>query len=357
MTGKQRLQCALRHQEPDMVPIFECVYSRPLFQEVLGYVPETFDPVSVYTCSQKIGYDFVFIPIPGVSGFRPEGETREIYVDEWSITRKQVPTTWPIDAGIKTPLEDGEDWKNFTMPDPREPFRYTGLRDVLKLAQESGMGVIGNVRGPYSAAWQLFGMENFDCMLFEEPETIHACLTAMTDFALTSAEIMIQMGVDAMLYSDDYGSGTQPLMSPKHFQEFLVPQLTRICAKTKQLGSIPLLHCDGAINPLLPDIMSTGIEGLHPLERAAGMDLAAVKKAYGDKVCLFGNIDNKELLLKGTKADIESQVRECIETAAPGGGFCLGSDHSVHDDLPNENIFALYEAGRKYGSYPIGKGK
>lgn len=46
-------------------------------------------------------------------------------------------------------------------------------------------------------------------------------------------------------------------------------------------------------------------------------------------------------------------VRECIRVAAPGGGYCLGSDHSVHDDIPNENVFALYEAGRRYGRYPI----
>ena len=172
MNGRQRLQCALHHQEPDTVPIFECNYSRPLFQEVLGYVPEVFDPMSVFLCSEKIGYDFAFIPIPGVSGFRPQGVTTTEYQDEWGITYRISPVTWPIDSGIKPPCQDGDDWKNYRMPDPNAPFRYEGLREVLRRSQENGMGVVGNVRGPYSCAWQLFGLDTFSILFYEEPETV-----------------------------------------------------------------------------------------------------------------------------------------------------------------------------------------
>ncbi len=353
MTGRERLLCALNHKEPDMVPIFECNYSRPLFQEVLGHVPETFDPVSVMECSHKIGYDFVFIPIPGVSGFRPKGIQESIYTDEWGIQYKMDPGTWPIDAGIKPPIEDVEDWKNYVMPDARADFRYGGLEEVLRRTKENGMGVVGNVRGPYSAAWQLFGLENFSIFLYEEPEMIHQVLTATTDFAIIAAERMADMGVDAVLFSDDYGSILQPLMSPGHFREFLKPQLERICQAMKKTGKQMLLHSDGHIHEVLADCVGAGIEGLHPIERAAGMDLRAVKEQYGDRLCIFGNVDNKEVLVKGTPRDIEEMVKECISIAAPGGGFCLGSDHSVHDDIPNENVFALYEAGRKYGKYPV----
>lgn len=353
MNGRQRLQCALHHQEPDTVPIFECNYSRPLFQEVLGYVPEVFDPMSVFLCSEKIGYDFAFIPIPGVSGFRPQGVTTTEYQDEWGITYRISPVTWPIDSGIKPPCQDGDDWKNYRMPDPNAPFRYEGLREVLRRSQENGMGVVGNVRGPYSCAWQLFGLDTFSILFYEEPETVEAALTACTDFAIACTEQMVKMGVDAVLYSDDYGSTLQPLMSPATFRQFLVPQLRRIREACTRLGIKMLLHCDGHIHQLLPDIMAVGIDGLHPIERAAGMDLAAVKETYGKQVCIFGNVENKHVLTNGTPAEIEAQVRECIRIAAPGGGYCLCSDHSVHDDIPNENVFAMYEAARRYGRYPI----
>jgi len=58
-------------------------------------------------------------------------------------------------------------------------------------------------------------------------------------------------------------------------------------------------------------------------------------------------------LVKGSTEEVEAQVKECIKIAGPGGGYCLASDHSVHDDIPNSNVFALYEAGRKNGAYPL----
>ncbi len=353
MTGRERLLCALNHQEPDTVPIFECNYSRPLFQEVLGYVPEVFDPVSVFSCSEKIGYDFAFIPIPGVSGFRPAGLSGETYTDEWGITYQISPSTWPIDTGVRTPCSDGEDWANYSMPDPDAAFRYEGLKEVLRRSRENGMGVVGNVRGPYSCAWQLFGLEDFSILLYEEPETVEAVLTATADFAIAAMRNMARLGVDAVLFSDDYGSSRQPLMSPGHFREFLVPQIRRIREACREAGCVMLQHSDGHIHQLLPDLMSTGIQGLHPIERDAGMDLAEIKAVYGKQVCIFGNVDNKRVLAGGTPETIAEMVRECIRVAAPGGGYCLGSDHSVHDDIPNENVFALYEAGRRYGRYPI----
>lgn len=353
MTGRERLLCALNHQEPDMVPVFECVYSRRLFEEKLGYIPRSFDPVNVIELSHRMGYDFAFIPIPGVSGFRPEGETAPVYVDEWGITRKMEPNTWPIDAGIRSPLRDPEDWESFRMPDPEANFRYTDLAECLRRAEEYGMGVVGNVRGPFSAAWQLFGMENFFCMFYTDPEIVHASLAACTDFAVACARRMASMGVDAILYSDDYGSTQAPLMSPDTFREFLVPQLRRIKEETEKLGLKTILHSDGNIARLIPEIVGCGIDGLHPIQRCAEMSLKEVKERYGDRLTLFGNVDNIGVLVNGTEADVAAMVKDCIRDAGPGGGYCLGSDHSVHDDIPSRNVYAMYEAARRFGRYPI----
>jgi uroporphyrinogen decarboxylase len=353
MTGRERLLSALNHQEPDYVPIFECLYSRPLVQEVLGFVPETFHMPSIFKCCEKIGYDFAFVPFLGVSGFRPESDATEVYKDEWGITCKKDPGTWPIDGALANPLKDGSDWKNYTMPNANEDWRYKDIREVMKMSKENKMGVIGNVRGPYSGSWMIFGMENFSYLLYDEPETVDAVLGAMTDFAIDASRCLAKEGVDGILFSDDYGSSTQPLFSKEMFRRFIKPQVTRLGNEIKKLGLPFIMHSDGAINMLVEDCMETGIEGMHPIERDAGMDLAHIKKTYGRQVCLFGNVNNKRTLVNGSPEDVEAEVKECISIAAPGGGFCLSSDHSVHDDIPNKNVFALYEAGRKHGKYPI----
>ena len=114
-----------------------------------------------------------------------------------------------------------------------------------------------------------------------------------------------------------------------------------------------MMHSDGHIRPLMDMLVSTGINAYHPIERGAGMDLNDVKQTYGDRICLMGNVDNKTTLVTGSTADVIAETKECIRIAAPGGGYVLASDHSVKDDMPNENIFTLYETGRKYGKYPI----
>lgn len=352
MTGRERLFAALRHEEPDSVPLFECVYSRPLFQEVLGFVPENFDPPSVFKCYEKIGYDFAFVPIPGTSGFRPEGVTG-IYTDEWGITYRQDPATWPMDGIVKSPLATAGDWKNYRMPDAAAPWRWKGFREVMRMSRENGMGVVGNIRGPYSAAWMLFGMEAFSLLLYDEPDLVGEVLAALVDYAIIAFGIMKAEGVDAMIFSDDYGSTTQTLFSLEHFRQFFAPQIRRLVDAARKLELPLIMHSDGHIRPFVDDAIGLGISGLHPIERAAGMDLAEIKRIYGKQICLFGNVDNKDLLVNGTPEAVASQVRECIRIAGKGGGYCLGSDHSVHDDIPNKNVFALVEAGRRYGRYPL----
>jgi hypothetical protein len=183
LTGRERLLHALHHQEGDCVPIFEFLYSRPFYKEVLGYAPKLFNAESIVQCSAKVGYDFVVIPMGGVSGFGAKEDSGSVFTDEWGITYKMDPSTWPVGAPVGFPLKDGNDLKNYTMPDANRPERYDGVRTALKMCKERGMGVIGNVRGPFSASWMLFGMEDFSYLLFDEPETVEGVLTALADFA------------------------------------------------------------------------------------------------------------------------------------------------------------------------------
>ena len=355
MTGKERLRCTMQHKEPDRVPIFEFLYSRPFYNEVIGYVPKIFGAETIVKCAEKVGYDFVVIQMGGASGFNAKEDSGDIYTDEWGITYKKEPATWPIDAIIKYPLSGPEDWKKFAMPDANISSRYDGVRTALKMSEENGMGVIGNVRGPFSAAWMLFGFENFFFMMYDEPETVHEILTATTDFAITGGLEMAKLGIDALIFADDYGSNTQTFFSMDHFEEFILPQIKRMCDAFNAVDLPLIMHSDGHVKQLVGRCVEAGIKGLHPIQRTAGMDIKEIKEKYGDKITIFGNVDNSGLLVDGTPKDVHAQVKECIDLAAKGGGYCLGSDHSIHDDVPNENVFAIHEAGRKYGKYPIGK--
>lgn len=352
MTGKQRFQCSINHQEPDYVPIVENLYSRRFFKEILGYAPETADPVSLAKLAQKVGYDISFCSmgvLPGIT----LNNVGTIYTNEWGITFKKDESNWPIDGPIAYPLKDATDWKNYSMPDPTLESRYTGVKEAIRITNEYKMGIIGKLRGPFSASWFLYGLDKFSLMLYEEPEVVHSIMKAMTEFAICGAVKMVELGVDSVFFQDDYGSNISPLMSVNHFNEFVAPYIKKLVNAVHKVNGKIIMHSDGQIMPLLPACVEAGVDGLNPIQRGAGMDLATVKQRYGDQLCLIGNVDQRDLMPNGTPEQVAEQVKECIEIAAPGGGYVLSSDHSMHDDIPPENILAMYEAGRRYGKYPI----
>ena len=83
------------------------------------------------------------------------------------------------------------------------------------------------------------------------------------------------------------------------------------------------------------------------------MDLLQIKQRYGDKIAICGNVDSTYMLPFGSKEEVIKETMECIKIGASGGGYILASDSDIRDDMPVENILAMFETGRKYGKYPI----
>lgn len=353
MTSRERVLCALKGGEPDTVPIFDFIYSRVLYKEVNGRIPSHYCAEDVMECSARIGYDLGVIPFGGFGGLSDHQGGGNTYTDEWGTRFEKREDTWPVDAPVDFPLKDRSDLKNYSWPDPTRPERTAEARTALRMARDHKMAVFGNVRGPFSATWFLVGVENFMMKMFDDPEFIDDVVTRCTEFFIEGGRKMAEAGVDALVFADDYGSNTGPLMSPEHFRRYIFPHTQRMVNEFKRLGVPVIMHSDGNLNLLMDDLVDMGIDGYHPVERASQMNIAQVKTQYGDRVCLLGNVDNVTTLVSGSPQDVDAEVKQCIRIAAPGGGHILCSDHSLHDDITNENVFALYDAGRRYGRYPI----
>jgi uroporphyrinogen decarboxylase len=103
--------------------------------------------------------------------------------------------------------------------------------------------------------------------------------------------------------------------------------------------------------PMMDIWLKLGQSGIHPIEPEA-MDIRQLKKEYGSRVCLIGNVD-VDLLSTGTPEEIEKVVRELIRDIAPGGGYILSSGNSIPSYAKVQNVIAMGEALHEYGSYPI----
>ena len=99
--------------------------------------------------------------------------------------------------------------------------------------------------------------------------------------------------------------------------------------------------------PILDDLLELGMSGIHPLEPGT-MDLDLLKKNYGKKLCLIGNIDIKHTLSHGTTEEVDQEVKARIDQLSPGGGYILADSNSVPYFCKAENVVAMSKAVQAY---------
>jgi uroporphyrinogen decarboxylase len=161
-------------------------------------------------------------------------------------------------------------------------------------------------------------------------------------------ERMCQIGYDIFWTTDDYAYKTGMFFSPAIFQEVIAPRYGRVLKKC----TIPwFLHSDGNIMESMDILVDLGVAATHPNQKGA-MDIREVKRKYGDRVCVIGNLD-LNILGMGTPEETDREVKELIRDLGPGGGYMISSGNSLASYLKPENVLAMSKAIKKYGEYPI----
>jgi hypothetical protein len=163
-------------------------------------------------------------------------------------------------------------------------------------------------------------------------------------------EMDLHLGVDAIMTTDDYSDNRGPIMGVELFRKFVLPGIRRQSEAIHNLGGYFIKHTDGNLWDVLDDLVETGIDGWHGIQRNIGMDMGRLKKRYGEELCLFGGV-NCETLINGSSKEMEWEVRTAIEEAAEGGGLVLTTSNVVAPGSKLETYLAMREAIRRYGTY------
>lgn len=353
MNSRERFITALHGGTPDRIPIFEHLFSLALQKEVLGYTTVLYEGKEQALLATKLGIDAIWTPINGFCGIEETPhQPNEVYKDEWGVTYRK--NGWPIMAQIDVPVKSREDWEQYKMPEANTPYRTRILHDT-KHANTENLAIILGLLGPFTmASWYITDFTNMSLFMYTDPEIIHEMNEAYLKWALQVVDLAVEEGgVDIVQISDDWGGTNGLLISPDDFREFFVPYFQRLVEGIKAHGIPVIMHNDGQIWDVLAELADTGIVGLHPVERAAGMDLMRVKDYFKGKITPIGNVNNKVTMCSANVADVEKEVVECIRNAGPGGGYIISSDHSIHDGVPVQNVYCLINSTKKYGVYPM----
>ncbi|MCL1896857.1 MAG: hypothetical protein FWG03_09960 [Clostridiales bacterium] len=354
MTPKERFLAALHKRQPDRVPMYDYLFSQDLFEKVTGTRPKAYDIRLAIDLAAALGHDAVWAPAASMEAVVLD-ETAGIYRDEWgTVYKKNEDVSWPSDAPLDYPIKCREDFENLALPDASVQGRYTELKEAAAYAKERGeLAVVGSVGGPVTYSWLLMGPEYLFMAMYDDPGLVKDVFDACQDFVLESIRNIAACGVDCMIIAEDLGYERGVFYSPDLMRENLFPYLKRMVDEAHSFGLPVILHCDGNVNVIMDDFVEIGFDAIHPLERKCGMDLKGIKQKYGDRLCLFGNVDSCETLALGTPEEVEAATISCLRDGAPGGGYVLGSDHSLNKGVKIENVMKMYETHKKYGAYPL----
>ena len=157
--------------------------------------------------------------------------------------------------------------------------------------------------------------------------------------------------VDLAMYGDDIGMQSSTLFRPELYRALIKPPHRRMVEAVKRFGTPLLFHTCGSVYPLIPDLIDIGVDILNPVQvSAAGMDATGrLKKEFGRDLVFWGAIDNQGVLPNGTPDDVRREVERRIGDLADGGGYVLAAAHNIQQDVPPENVVAMYETALRYG--------
>jgi len=269
------------------------------------------------------------------------------YTDEWRIGWKNVEYETKFGKGRYTeivghPLADDKAIDSYQPPDPNRPELYVEAERVIKEYKDEYWIVGVTVTTVFETAWALRGYEKTLMDLVVNSAFVERLFDIPFNYHLTAAKKLVEMGVDMIWIGDDVGAQNRMLISPDTWRRFLKPRMATFISTLRSINPDVKIayHSDGNIYPIIPELIEIGLDVLNPIQPRS-MDPEKVKKAYGDKLCFWGSIDEQYTLPFGTPAEVGKEVITRLKTLGKNGGLIIGPTHHVQLDTSLENFWAM----------------
>ncbi|MBM3216747.1 hypothetical protein FJZ36_17775 [Candidatus Poribacteria bacterium] len=184
-----------------------------------------------------------------------------------------------------------------------------------------------------------------------EPEICRKLAELQGRRMIRDVKLYAQLGVDGIMPCGDLGSSTGLLASPEIYRDMVYPWHKAHVAEAHRHGLKVLKHCCGHTWPIIEELAEV-YDAYEAIQESGGMDIRKLKERVGDHLCLWGGIWHEHLVL-GTPDDIRNDARYAFRYAAPGGGYIMGSTHSLAVGASRENILTMKQCRDEWGVYPI----
>jgi uroporphyrinogen decarboxylase len=309
MSAKKNLQKVFNGEIPEKVPHFELGFH--LTEEVFGEVYESY-----YGEEYRKNYQ------------NASKKGKDILVGKY--------------LELQAKIREKYDWSAIKIP-------YSRIKKAKKVLGDKALIYDSNGQGTF---WMPTGndMMDFTVKLFEKKDELFAEAEKKRVASIELAKRQVDAGADFIFIPSDYGYNSGPFISPKYFSELVTPNLAKIVEAIHKCGVKVILHSDGDLREILDQIVSTGIDGYQSIDPQGHMDIAQVKKEYGDRLILMGNV-KCSTLQDVNEPEIRRAVQYCMRYGKPNGKYIFSSSNLIFEGMPIESYNIMLDEYEKYAYY------
>jgi len=382
MNSRERILTTLKHKEPDRIP-FDLGstkvtgITKNAYINLVNFLGEKINELEFFDVIQQLVVVKENILkrlkvdtrglMPNVVRKNPiikDYPDFKLFTDEWGANWKM-----PKEKGfyfdlIKSPLSGDiteKDIDNFPWPDPTNPHLLDGLKEKAEEYYQNGYAIILESFGAgiFEMSCRIRGYEQFYSDLAINPNLACKLMDKFLELKIQFYKMASkELGkyIQFIREGDDIAGQKSLLISPKMYLKYIKPRHKELFNAQKKIFPEPFytfFHSDGAIYELIPDFIEIGIDILNPVQISGeGINLEKIKKEFGKELTFWGGgIDTQQTLPKARPEEVKKEVKQRIESLASGGGFIFNTIHNIQDDVPPENIMAMWEALQEWGHY------
>ena len=350
LSSRERILRCLRMEEPDRVPIMDALLSgfSSRYRRARGL------PGSV-NLRDHFGFDIRKVSCqwaPSIIEHRVlerHGDF-EIFMDGWGMVVRRWARREGVPEVLRPAIREREELDTY-FEDPDNEERYRGLTESIDRIHKRGLAAFFTMSEHWGGLYHIFGLKNLLRLVHARPGLVRETVRRLSRHYDAVIANVLEEDIDGLWAFGDLAANGGPFISPRNYAS-LFSRAHRSLFRQVISRDLPVIfHSDGDLRLLIPHMLKEGITAIQPLDAFAGMDVLELKEKYGDRLAFMGNIPNKTVLPHGTPDQVVEEVKRKL-AAGQGGGYILGSSHSIAGDVPPENFEAMLAAGRKFGRYP-----
>lgn len=332
LTQKERLQRALAYKQVDRLPT-QVNYTKSMGEKLAEHMSVSLDELP-----ERLGNHMIRID---ATSERRANQDGLIVYDWWGVGFDSQEEGYLV---VESPLAGEKDLEAYPWPNPNDPTLFKGVARTITEDQGNHFITPNFGFALFERAWALRGFEALLMDMLLDPIFAEELFERITEIQLVLVKRYIDLGVDGGYFGDDYGAQKNMLFSPRIWRKMIKPRLQRIFTPFREAGLPIILHSDGQIKEILPDLVEIGLTCYNPVQPEV-IDHTWLKSTFGSCLAYYGGISTQTVLPYGAPEEVKKSVSDCIAAlTSNGSGLFISPSHRLMSDIPMENIDAMLEA-------------